>query len=117
VERAVAAADPAGFETATSGPRGSAGALPPEPDGMGSLWALLSAPDTAMVNTVLDAAADAIKHDHPDHARTHQQRRADALAQMAWLAWHTGGLGGLPGGQRLAKHRAAGSRSVCSSPT
>jgi hypothetical protein len=30
----------------------------PEPDGMGSLWALLPAPDTALVNTVLDAAAD-----------------------------------------------------------
>jgi hypothetical protein len=103
VEKAVAAADPAGFEDR------HARAIEdrqvrcrPEPDAMGSVWALLPAPDTALVNTVLDAAADGMKHDHPDDPRSHAQRRADALAEMAWLAWRTGHLGGVPGGQRLA---------------
>jgi Domain of unknown function (DUF222) len=109
VERAVAAADPAGFEDRHArAVEDRQVRCRPEPDGMGSVWALLAGPDTAMVDTVLDAAADGMKHDHPDDARTHQQRRADALAEMAWLAWRTGHLGGLPAGQRLA--RAQGRR-------
>jgi hypothetical protein len=104
VERAVAAADPAGFEDRHDrAVTDRQVRCRPEPDGMGSVWALLAGPDTALVNTVLDAAADGMKHDHPGDPRTHQQRRADALAQMAWLAWHTGHLGGVSGGQRLAR--------------
>jgi hypothetical protein len=103
VERTVAAADPAGFEQRHErAVEDRQVRCRPEPDAMGSLWALLAGPETAMVDTVLDAAADGMKHDHPDDRRTHQQRRADALAQMAWLAWYTGHLGGVPGGQRLA---------------
>jgi Domain of unknown function (DUF222) len=104
VEKAVAAADPAGFEDRhTRAIEDRQVRCRPEPDAMGSVWALLAGPDTALVNTVLDAAADGMKRDHPDDPRTHQQRRADALAQMAWLAWHTGHLGGgVGGGQRLA---------------
>jgi Domain of unknown function (DUF222) len=104
VERAVAAADPAGFEDRHArAVEDRQVRCRPEPDGMGSVWALLPAADTAMINTVLDAAADAARHDHPDDARTHAQRRADALAQLAWAAWHTGSLPGGPGGgPRLA---------------
>jgi hypothetical protein len=109
VERAVAAADPAGFEDRHArAAEDRQVRCRPEPDGMGSLWALLPAADTAMINTVLDAAADAAKHDHPDDARSHAQRRADALAHMAWAAWHAGHLGGVPSGWRLA--RAQGRR-------
>ncbi|HEV8166318.1 MAG TPA: DUF222 domain-containing protein, partial [Actinomycetota bacterium] len=103
VEKAVAAADPAGFEDRHArAVEDRQVRCRPEPDGMGSVWALLTAADTALVNTVLDAAADGIKRDHPDDPRSHQQRRADALTQLAWLAWHTGHLGGLGAGQRLA---------------
>src|SRR5262245_9648708 len=65
----------------------------PEPDAMGSTWALLSGYDTATLDRVLDAAADGIRHAHPDDPRTHAQRRADALAHLAHTAWHTGHLG------------------------
>jgi Domain of unknown function (DUF222) len=103
VEKAVAAADPAGFEDRHArAAEDRQVRCRPEPDGMGSLWALLAGPDTALLTTVLDAAADGMKHDHPDDPRTHQQRRADALTQMAWLAWRTGHLGGVGEGQRLA---------------
>jgi hypothetical protein len=106
VEKAVAAADPAGFEDRHArAVEDRQVRCRPEPDAMGSVWALLPAPDTALVNTVLDAAADGMKHDHPDDPRSHQQRRADALAQMAWLAWRTGHLGGVSGGQRLARRQ------------
>jgi uncharacterized protein DUF222 len=109
VERAVAAADPAGFEDRHArAAEDRQVRCRPEPDGMGSLWALLPAADAAMINTVLDAAADAAKHDHPDDARSHAQRRADALAHMAWAAWQAGHLG-CPGCRwRLA--RAQGRR-------
>jgi len=65
----------------------------PEPDAMGSTWALLSGYDTATLDRVLDAAADGIRHAHPDDPRTHAQRRADALAHLAHTAWRTGHLG------------------------
>jgi hypothetical protein len=43
-----------------------------------------------------------MKHADPDDGRTMAQRRADALAQMGWLALSTGRLGGCQCGQRLA---------------
>ena len=72
---------------------------------MGSMWALLPAAGTALVNTVLDAAADAMKTGHPHDGRTHAQRRADALVAMAELSWQTGHLGGVRCGPRLARRR------------
>ena len=72
---------------------------------MGSLWALLPAAGTALVNTVLDAAADAMKTGQPHDGRTHAQRRADALVAMAELAWQTGHLGGARCGPRLARRQ------------
>ena len=68
----------------------------PEADAMGSTWALMSAYDTATLDQVLDAAADGIRHAHPDDVRTHAQRRADALAHLAHTAWQTGRIGVTP---------------------
>jgi Domain of unknown function (DUF222) len=103
VEKAVAAADPAGFEERHERALADRQVrCRPELDAMGSTWALLSAPDTALLDAVLTAAADGMKHDHPDDPRTQAQRRADALAEMARLAWRSGHLGGVPAGQRLA---------------
>jgi hypothetical protein len=97
-------ADPAGFDDRHERAREDRQVrCRPEPDGMASVWALLPAADAAMVNTVLDAAADGMKHSQPDDPRTHAQRRADALAGLAWAAWHAGHLGGVFGGQRLAR--------------
>jgi hypothetical protein len=69
---------------------------------MGGVWALLSAADTALLATVLDAATDGMKRDEPADGRTHAQRRADALTQMVHTAWQAGHLGGVDWGQRLA---------------
>jgi hypothetical protein len=105
-EQLVAAADPTGFEDRHQ--RASADRqvrCRPEPDAMGSVWALLPAAGTALVNTVLDAAADAMKTDDPHDRRTHAQRRADALVAMAELSWQTGHLGGVRCGARLGRRR------------
>ena len=75
----------------------------PEPDGMGSTWALMSAYDTATLDRVLDAAADGIRQAIPNDPRTHAQRRADALAHLAHTAWQTGQLGAAPGGSRCCR--------------
>jgi hypothetical protein len=72
---------------------------------MGSTWALMSAYDTWILDRVLDAAAHGMKHADPDDARTHAQRRADALAELAWAAWRSGVIGGPGGGVRLATGR------------
>jgi hypothetical protein len=106
VEQQVAAADPTGFEDRHQRACTDRQVrCRPEPDAMGSLWALLPAAGTALVNTVLDAAADAMKTGDPGDGRTHAQRRADALVAMAELSWQTGHLGGVRCGPRLARRR------------
>ncbi|WP_026875558.1 HNH endonuclease signature motif containing protein [Jiangella gansuensis] len=66
--------------------------ITPASDGMAYLDALLPAADAAALDTALNAAADNQKRDDAAHgqpARTHQQRRADALAAMAWATLTT----------------------------
>ncbi len=78
----------------------------PAKDGMAWLEAYLPAQDAAAIQTAVDAAAAAAKRGDPDDRRTVAQRRADALAQMGWLALATGRLGGCPCGQPLdGQHR------------
>lgn len=72
-------------------------AVTPASDGMAHLDALLPAEDAYAVKATLDAAADTTKRrdaeaGHP--ARTADQRRADALAAMAWASLTAGRLGG-----------------------
>src|SRR5262245_20797991 len=106
VDQQVAAADPTGFDDRHQRACTDRQVrCRPEPDAMGSLWALLPAAGTALVNTVLDAAADAMKTGDPGDRRTHAQRRADALVAMAELSWQTGHLGGVRCGPRLARRR------------
>jgi hypothetical protein len=73
----------------------------PAKDGMAWLEAYLPAADAAAIQTAVEAAAAAIKRANPDDPRTLAQRRADALAQLGWLALATGYLGGCECGQRL----------------
>ena len=78
----------------------------PAKDGMAWLEAYLPAADAAAIETVVEAAAAAAKRTDPDDRRTKAQRRADALAQMGWLALATGRLGGCLCGQRFdGQHR------------
>ena len=78
----------------------------PAADGMAWLEAYLPAEDAAAVEAVVEAAAAAMKRQTPGDGRTKAQRRADALAQMGWLALSTGRLGGCVCGQRLdSQHR------------
>ena len=78
----------------------------PAKDGMAWLEAYLPAADAAAIESAIEAAADAMKRADPDDRRTKAQRRADALAQMGWLALAAGRLGGCPCGQRLdGQHR------------
>jgi hypothetical protein len=73
-----------------------------QPDGMGSAQAYLPADGMASLRAALDAAASAIRSDHPRDGRTTDQLRVDALVQMAQDSLHTGRLGGNGSGQRLA---------------
>jgi hypothetical protein len=73
----------------------------PARDAMAWLEAYLPAEDAAALQSAIEAAAAAMKRTDPDDERTLAQRRADALAQMGWLALATGRLGGCPCGQRL----------------
>jgi hypothetical protein len=84
----------------------------PEPDGMGSTWALMSAYDTATLDQVLDAAADGIRQAIPNDPRTHAQRRADALAHLAHTAWQTGQIGAAPGGSRGCRCGCGGAGTI-----
>src|SRR5262245_15010417 len=94
VAKAVAVADPAAAEVRHArAVEDRQVRCRPEPDAMGSTWALLSGYDTATLDRVLDAAAGGIRHAHPDDPRTHAQRRADALAALAHAAWRTGHRG------------------------
>jgi Domain of unknown function (DUF222) len=103
VERAVLQVDPRGaaeqHELAVAGRRVD---FYPQPAGMASMVALLPADGMASLRAVLDAAAAGVKADHPDDPRTVDQRRADALVQMAQASLATGRLAGVPEGQRLA---------------
>jgi hypothetical protein len=78
----------------------------PAKDGMAWLEAYLPAEDATAIQSAVQAAAEAMKRSDPDDGRSMDQRRADALAQLGWLALATGRLGGCPCGQRLdATHR------------
>ncbi|TDD94077.1 HNH endonuclease signature motif containing protein, partial [Jiangella asiatica] len=77
----------------------------PAEDGMAHLQAYLPAEDAVAVTSVLHAAADTLKrHDAAAgcEPRTAAQRRADALAALAWAALDSQRIGG--GTHRLA-HR------------
>jgi hypothetical protein len=94
IEKAVIAADPGSAEERHQRALADRQVRTrPEPGGMGSTWALLSAYDTSILDRVLDAAAAGMKRACPEDERTHAQRRADALATMAWTAWRTGWIG------------------------
>ncbi|HET6729742.1 MAG TPA: DUF222 domain-containing protein [Jiangellaceae bacterium] len=71
----------------------------PAADGMAWLEAYLPAEDAAALEAAIEAAAAAMKRTAPGDRRTLAQRRADALAQMGWLALGTGRLGGCTCGQ------------------
>jgi Domain of unknown function (DUF222) len=78
----------------------------PARDGMAWLKAYLPAEDAAALQTAIEAAAAAINRADPGDGRTVSQRRADALAQLGWLALATGRLGGCGCGQWLdSQHR------------
>jgi hypothetical protein len=78
----------------------------PAKDGMAWLEAYLPAADAAAIETAIQAGAAAMKRTDPDVRRTDAQRRADALAQLGWLALAAGRLGGCGCGQRLdGQHR------------
>jgi hypothetical protein len=55
----------------------------PQPDGMGELWGYLPAETITMIDTVLNGYADTARdrRDTTDH-RSHDERRADALADI-----------------------------------
>lgn len=74
----------------------------PQPDGMGTAEAYLPADGMASLRAALDAAASAIRSEHPGDGRTTDQLRVDALVQMAQDSLRTGRLGGNESGQRLA---------------
>ncbi|SED62658.1 protein of unknown function [Jiangella alba] len=71
-------------------------AVTPAAEGMAFLEALLPAEDATALSTALNAAAaDAKRADAAASApaRTHDQRRADALAELAWTALAACGAG------------------------
>jgi Domain of unknown function (DUF222) len=80
--------------------------ITPATDGMAWLEAYLPVEDATALEAAIEAAAAAMKRTAPGDRRTLAQRRADALAQMGWLALSTGRLGGCSCGQRLDhRHR------------
>src|SRR5262245_12293688 len=111
VDRAVLQVDPRGaaeqHEIAVAGRRVDFFA---QPAGMGTVTAQLPADGMAAVRAVLDAAAAGVKADRPEDVSTVEQRRADALVDLARVSLGAGRLAGLPAGQRLARahrHRAS----------
>jgi hypothetical protein len=84
VRRAVLAADPASAQQRRN--RALADrcvSIRPQPDGMAGLWGVLPAEGAAAVDTLLHALADRARREQPDDGRTHEQRRADALVDLA----------------------------------
>jgi hypothetical protein len=87
--------------------------ITPAGDGMAELWALLPAEGAATVNTALDAMAYQPIHHPGGDGRTADQRRADALIDLAINALDDGaaatsgdsdgGGGPVRGGARLAR--------------
>jgi hypothetical protein len=65
----------------------------PVADGMSEIWMLLPDPGAATVMTAIDALA---RHCAPDDPRTPDQRRADAVVQVALNTLHGSGDGDLP---------------------
>jgi hypothetical protein len=109
IEREILLADPADAQRrhaqAAAGRRVWFSAMP---DGMGQMVADLTADGMALVRAMLDAAAIGMKTADPDNGRTMDQRRADALVDLARLSLATGRLGGdgltLPAAQGRRPH-------------
>jgi Domain of unknown function (DUF222) len=95
IEREILLADPADAQRrhaeAAAGRRVWFSAMP---DGMGQMVADLTADGMALVRAVLDTAAIGMKTADPDNGRRMDQRRADALVDLARLSLATGRLGG-----------------------
>jgi hypothetical protein len=103
IEREILLADPAGAQRRHA--QAAAGRrvwFEPMPDGMGQVVADLTADGMALVRAMLDAAASGMKTADPDDGRTIDQRRADALVDLARLSLATGRLGRHPDGVALS---------------
>ncbi len=74
----------------------------PQPGGMGSVVAFLPADGMATLRAALDSAAAGMATADLSDVRTTDQRRVDALVELARLSLTTGRLAGSPDGPRLA---------------
>jgi len=103
VERAVLEVDPRGAEERHEiAVRQRRIEFSAQPVGMASAFVFMSGDGMATLRAMLDAAAIAIRANHPGDVRTMDQLRVDALVEMAARSVRTGRLGGDPDGLRLA---------------